>query len=255
MRSTASFANQEKTKFIELWVRGETGQINIDVGQVSEDYYVRGEFPDEGGNLIPSYRNLNTEDVNLNGLLDVDQGEDTGIDGVPGSDGSNVPNDAGNDDWAPPRETSPNFLRINGTEGNSDAQGARFPDTEDLDGDGILNLFNNYFEYSFELGKDSEFLVDSTLFSNGTPTGWKLYRIPLSDALFSVGDPDSSFRQVFNVRMWVNNIQPNGSEFDSIQIAQFDFVGNEWEEEGFAESDTSEVEPAEEKFGITVYNT
>ncbi|RMG39299.1 MAG: cell surface protein SprA, partial [Methanobacteriota archaeon] len=257
MRSTASFPNQEQTRFIEMWVKGDNGQINIDIGRISEDYWVRGEFLDPvTKSMIPSLFNMNTEDQNLNGLLDVEDGEDTGIDGVAGKDGSNVPGDAGDDDWAEPRATRPFFSRINGTEGNSEARGARYPDTEDLDGDGIVNLFNDYFEYSFDLSDHTtEFLVDSTSFPDGTPTGWKLYRIPLRDFTFAVGNPDTNFQQIFYFRIWMNNLKPKPGEYDSVQIATIDFVGNEWEEDGIALTDTSGFVIDEDKFGIAVINT
>ena len=261
MRSTASFPDQQKTKFIELWVKGEKGQVNIDIGQVSEDYWVRGRFPDPNNEsiLIESYANLNTEDRNNNGLLDLDDAnfEDTGIDGVRGSDNSNVPNDAGDDDWADPRNTQPQFLRINGTENNSDAKGARFPDTEDLDGDGTVNTFNNYFSYAFNLDStlDKTFLASRTEFDDGTPTGWKLYRIPIKQYQFKIGDPDTTFQQIFNVRIWVNDIEPTVGRYDSVRIATFDFVGNDWEEIGFKGKDDERFELSESRFGITVYNS
>lgn len=257
MRSTISFADQKKTKFIELWVRGNTGQINIDIGRISEDWYVKRKFPNPNvpGDSLESYANLNTEDKNFNTLLDDD--EDVGIDGVAGGDGTN-PDDAGDDDWVEPRSTQPSFLRINGTEGNGKAQGARFPDTEDLDGDGSLNRFNDYFEYSFSLDdttSGSSYFVTQTYFSNGAPTGWKLYRIPIEDYAFKIGDPDTAFQQIFYVRLWMNNLKPSEENYDSLQIATFDFVGNEWEEEGVARDENSPFVPNEQVFGITVYNT
>ncbi|MEZ4764312.1 MAG: hypothetical protein R3C26_14370 [Calditrichia bacterium] len=59
MRSTISFPDQQKTKFIELWVRGnKVGRWNIDLGRISEDYYVR-FVPDYNNPSIPveSYQN------------------------------------------------------------------------------------------------------------------------------------------------------------------------------------------------------
>ncbi len=266
MRSTLSFADQQKTKFIELWVRGTKGQVNISVGQISEDWYVRGKYPsfNNPNVLVDSYGNLNTEDRNFNGLLDLEEGEDVGIDGVAGADGSGVPNDAGDDDWADPFVTRPAFLRINGTEGSANQQGARYPDTEDLDGDGAVNLFNNYIEYSFNLDTtlDKRYFAGATTFDDGTPTGWKLYRIPLRDTVRThvrrVGNPDTTFQQVLNVRLWINDLPPTPpGQFDSLAIATFDFVGNEWEEAGFTENVDLDntLTLQENKFGIAVYNT
>lgn len=258
MRSTATFADQKKTKFIELWIRGEVGQVNVDIGTISEDFYVRGEFPAPGsGTPIPSYRNLNSEDRNFNGILDrdgVDGTEDTGIDGVAGVDGTNVPNDAGDDDWAAPNESN-FFRRVNGTEGNGQAQGATYPDTEDLDGDNSLNVFNDYFTYSFDLaeGESSPFFADRTI-SNEGPTGWKLYRIPIREYTSKFGNPDTTFKEIRFARLWINDL-PVDQEINRISIATFDFVGNEWEERGFARSPNSPVTLDEERFGISVANT
>ena len=41
MRSTVNFPDQKRTKFIELWVHGQVGQVNIDIGKISEDYFRR----------------------------------------------------------------------------------------------------------------------------------------------------------------------------------------------------------------------
>jgi hypothetical protein len=259
MRSTIAFVDQQKTKFIELWVRGNKGQVNIDLGRISEDYYVRGVFPDYNNPNIPveSYNNLNTEDRNFNGLLDLEDGEDTGIDGVANNNTNPLFMDAGDDDWIAPRDTRPLFLGINGTEGNSQQQGARFPDTEDLDGDGDVNLFNDYIEYSFRLDNpDDPYFAGQTVFDDGTPTGWKLYRIPIRDKNRKLyGNPDTTFQQVFYVRLWMNDLPPTGGQYDSLQIAAFDFVGNEWEEVGWSAKPDDPVSPIENKFGITVYNT
>ncbi len=227
MRSTASFADQQKTKYVELWVKGNKGTINIDVGRISEDYYVTGtNFRGE-----PSLGNLNTEDRNSNGLLE--DNEDTGIDGI-----SNGQGDDDSDDWAAPSRANTadgwDYSRINGTEGNGNAQGARYPDTEDLDGDGQLNTFNDYFTYSFSLDPDDP---DAQKYITGsTEAGWRQFRIPLTEPTGEFGTPDTTFQQVLNVRLWVSDIPVARTleERTRIQIATFDFVGNEWEEEGYA---------------------
>jgi cell surface protein SprA len=223
MRSTGEFSNLSNAIFMELWVRGEEGQLNIDLGTISEDVWIRGQFPDPqaNGELKPSYRRLNTEDRNFDGTLD--EGEDSGIDGVAGQDGTNVPNDAGDDDWAESLVTQPEFARINGTEGNARAQGAKFPDTEDLDSDGILNLSNHYLAYSIDLA-DTTFLAERTFFSDGTPTGWKLYRLPLESYRFSYGDPNLTFHNIRFIRVWMNDIPPMVASYDSVSIVEFNFV-------------------------------
>jgi cell surface protein SprA len=219
------------------------GQINIDVGRISEDFYVR-----QNTTTFQSRRslgNLNTEDFNLNGLLEDD--EDVGLDGVP----SGHPNDDPWDDWIAPQQSTPPFIQINGTENNGSARGAKYPDTEDLDGDGGLNQTNEYFTYSFSLADSVHPYIKGS-----TPKGWKLYRIPIRnyDPQFVVGRPDTNFREIFFSRLWVNDL-PQDNQLHRIQIATFDFVGNEWEEIGVALNDLTPFVKDDSLFSLSVYNT
>ncbi len=242
MRSTASFANQEKTKYIEMWILGNQGTVHIDIGQISEDWYIRGE---------KSYGTLNTEDKNNNGLLEED--EDVGLDGIP--DGK--PGDDPDDNWREPQLNAWNrydgvlYDGINGTEGNSQSREARYPDTEDLDGDGDVSTVNSYFEYTFSLDGSDEnsqrWLVGST------EKGWRQFRIPLKEFTRAVNNPDTTFQQILNVRLWFSDI-PEG-ERTRILIATFDFVGNEWEETGVAQDETSKFVKNDSVFTLAVYNT
>jgi hypothetical protein len=234
MRSTVNFPDQKKTKFIELWVKGRLGQLNIDIGKISEDYYVReNTFTFDNKR---SLGNLNTEDRNLNGLLD--EGEDI---------------------WAKPQDTNPPFLQINGTEGNGEAQGAKYPDTEDLDGNGGLNLANDYFTYSFEMQDTINPYIQGITKREENQSAldaWRLYRIPIRsyDPNFVIGKPDTNFQEIYYVRLWLNGLPPDGNEHN-IQIATFDLVGNEWEEVGFARKEGEPFVKNDSLFSIAVYNT
>ncbi len=243
LRSTVNYPDQKKTKFIEMWVKGTVGHVNIDIGKISEDFYIRRNTINVFGE--PSLGNLNTEDRNLNGLLDLD--EDVGLDGIP----AGQPNADPFDIWAPPQNTNPPFLQINGTEGNGQAQGAKYPDTEDLDDNGGVNLLNEYFTYSFDLSDSLHPYINGS-----TPKGWRLYRIPIRayDPDLVVGNPDTTFQEIYNVRLWMNDL-PQDNIDHAISIATFDFVGNEWEEIGVAANDNSPFELNDSLFSITVYNT
>jgi cell surface protein SprA len=264
MRSTASFADQQRTKYIELWVKGETGVLNIDIGTISEDWVVTGQTL-KGK---PSLSNLNTED--RDGLQVLDEGEDVGIDGLKDADEVGQGDDPAGDNWREPRQGNRadgifdgvDYTGINGTEGNSRARGSAYPDTEDLDGDGQLNTINKYYTYSFSLNPDdnlnNEWQSGSTKYKNGQPTGWRQFRIPLTQPTDSVGQPDRTFQQILNVRLRLSNIE--NTEPERILIATFDFVGNEWQEDGF----TTEVDTlgsptgftkADSIFSLTTYNT
>ncbi len=243
MRSTTSFADQQKTKYIELWIQGWKGTINIDIGRISEDWHL------DGQNYLgeDSRRGLNTEDINENGLLD--DGEDLGIDGVPGSDDPL-------DIWSEPQRGATDrfdgvlYDGINGTEGNGNARGARYPDTEDLNGNSKIDVFNNYFEYSFSL--DSTDQETRKWIVGSTEKGWRQFRIPLKDFSRKIGDPDTLFQQVYFTRLWVSDIP---EERTRILIATFDFVGNEWEEEGISLTDSTGFFKNDSIFTLATYNT
>ena len=63
--------DQTRTKFFEIWLRGDSGKLTIDLGKISEDY---------DGNGI-----LNNEDIPDAGLAlgngFLEDNEDTGLDG------------------------------------------------------------------------------------------------------------------------------------------------------------------------------
>ncbi len=150
--------SQKKYLEIQVKVTAEEGQptpnpvMRIDLGDVNEDFYT------EFGGL--NY--LNNEDVNSDGVLTLD--EDTGLDGIfagqPGAD----PNDVASNDI----DQNGDYPRINGTEAN------RVLDTEDLNGNGVLNSLDRYFSYSFSLS-------DSLYLESVNHAGWRIYRIPLTD--------------------------------------------------------------------------
>ena len=86
-----------------------------------------------------------TEDKNDNTL--VDDGEDTGIDGVRDSGEPNFDSalnpDPSNDNYRFTLTQDPDYSNINGTEGNAvSIDLGRFPDSEDLNGKKIFNSKN-----------------------------------------------------------------------------------------------------------------
>ena len=255
MRSTASYADQQKTKYIELWVLGDTGTVHIDVGRISEDWYIRDQVID--GKTFPANGFLNTEDINNNGLLD--DGEDIGIDGIPHDQPGADPYDL----WREPRRgvnytpDGVDYEGINGTEGNGNARGPRYPDTEDLDGDGQLSTLNAYFEYSFSLDPNDP---DARKWITGsTEKGWRQFRIPLKDWTEKIGSPDESFQQMLFARIWLNGLPVKRTR---IFFATIDFVGNEWEESGYSQplpppqvNDFTDYTKNDSIFTLATYNT
>ncbi len=244
-RSTQSIPDQQETKYIEMWIYlGDSSLIenettlHIDLGNITEDYYVK-----YGG-----YNVLNTEDrVPRNNLLD--DGEDIGLDGIPSENGGD-PEDNWNITPLQNREVFP--FGVNGTEGNGQAQGSRYPDTEDLDADGFLNLSNDYFTYEIKLNPQS--LDAEDYFSADNNNGWYQLRIPLKDYKEKIGSPDESFQQILYFRFWLNNL-PRDTSIHYISVASLDYVANEWKELGIAQNDSSAASPDPDLFSILVYNT
>jgi len=232
--------DQRRSKYLELWVKGDEGVFNIDLGIISEDINANGV--------------LDTEDKVRNGVRDgiLDEDEDTGLDGVAGTDGAGVAGDDGNDDWY--YDTSVNkydYRRINGTEGSADDPDAgRRPDTEDLDKSGYLETENGYFQFSIDLSDTVNQVI-------GTESdGWRLYRVALRDSLaewfHKKGAADVDWRTVKYARMWISGVKRS----TLVQIASLEIVGNKWEELGVARVDSlSQEVGADESFDLAVKNT
>lgn len=204
--------DQSRKRFLEIWVKGKVGSLHVDLGQISED-------------VIPNGA-LDTEDQEENNQRDgiLDEDEDTGLDGLmsSGEPGHEEYSDPNGDDFeyrSEDRSQRYDYSRINGTEGNiDDPDRGRRPDTEDINYNGIVDVFNNYFEYTIDLS--------STDWVEGTHhNGWRLYRIPLKDSstiyYSEVGDPDWNTIQFS--RIWVT-----APESCLVQIASIQLVGNKW---------------------------
>jgi len=225
---SAGYSDQTDSKYLEIWVNGDEGRLHIDLGQISEDVIPNGE--------------LDTEDIPLNGIRNnlLDPGEDVGIDGMRGEDptdwwdiNKNGIRDKGEPISYDYYEYSPgsyNYDHINGTEGNERDTGGRFPDTEDLNGNGSLDVRNDYFEYTFSLGDDHP---DAVYIKGGQDNdyGWRMYRIPLSDYSKKVGDPDMS--RIEYARIWIDNC----AKTTYLRIAEINIVGNDWREMGVVSAD------------------
>lgn len=107
--------------------------------------------------------------------------------------------------------------RVNCTRGNGR------PDSEDLDGDGNLDIDERYMRYLVELDGSSPYLVRDT---TGTGTRFRLYRIPLRGpqainpgGMFTDGD----FRAVKHLRLTVT-----GDAEGAAVLARMRLVGSRW---------------------------
>jgi cell surface protein SprA len=236
--------DQTRTKFLEIWLSGDKGVLNVDLGEISEDINQDGI--------------LNTEDKERNGQRDglLDDDEDTGLDGVfdpqePGFSAA-LPDPSG-DDWN--YSNRYDYSHINGTEGNrDDPDRGRRPDTEDINSNNVLDVANNYYEYSIDLSDPlNKFLADPK-----DNTSWRLYRIPLKEPgnyTTKVGTP--SWGDIRFARIWLSSSEPT-----TVQIASLQLVGNRWQNLGISNLSSRQralpldEPPTEEgEFDVFVINT
>jgi cell surface protein SprA len=223
LSSTASNLVEENIEYIEFWVNIQNAdadtKINIDLGEISED-------------VIPNNK-LDTEDKNSNELID--DGEDTGIDGIldaaerstyPGSE-----SDPGHDDFSFSSSGSKDpdkYQNINGTEGNSILTDAgKLPDTEDLNHNGTLDKTNSYFRYVVPLDTNS---TTNAYIAGGGSNSWYQFKVPLKDYKLAVGSP--SLTVVEGIRVFVTGAQ-NRVHF---RMTEFNLVGNQWQKETTTDS-------------------
>jgi hypothetical protein len=256
----SSYYDQSKSKYLEIWVRGKKGRLHVDLGQISED-------------VIPN-KKLDTEDQPVGGFRNdlLDEGEDTGIDGqfdaneyIVSSWGDTLyyedslltkykrnPKDPHSDDWKW-SEGSTNYRYINGTENSKRDASGYIPDSEDLDRDYTVDLINDYYTADFLLNDDvsNDYVAGRTQFENGRLTGWKLYRIPLSDFKKINPDGNITWQTIESCRLWFDDV----SDEDTVMIAKIEMVGNEWEVEGIATTEHSAFENRENAFEISVVNS
>ncbi|MFC1562650.1 cell surface protein SprA [candidate division KSB1 bacterium] len=235
---STSYFNQNETRFIEFWIKGEKGSVHFDMGLINEDAISNGS--------------LDTEDFvggRPNGILD--PGEDVGIDGIAGRDGTN-PEEKFDDDWSYSFK-SDSYDDVNGTEGNGSStktDGLLLPDTEDMNNNGVLDTRNDYFEYSFTLGRNHPDFDSLVVGGQDNPNGWRLYRIPINRVSKSVGNPDLT--RIEYARIWIEELDIG----EQIEIASINLAGNDWKEVGVSSNiDSVEFKKREGTIATSVINT
>lgn len=187
-------------QYLELWVQGGDNLVDlaVDLGVLNEDTNGNGK--------------LDTEDANGDGVLNA--GEDTGIPPTPGRD----PNPAY---WG-----GPGTLARPGWPG----PGGTVLNTEDMNGNGILETADHYFEYSFTVNWGNS---------------WKHIKIPLNfdqpnntvipTTLSDGSGLDVNFYRteganktvVKQIRVWLKNA---GAPYSGqIRINDLGVTGNRWQ--------------------------
>ncbi len=229
----------ENINFIEIWMQvlsdgrgagsNTPGKLFVDLGSISEDVvpapvpYPTNSPGLNTEDLVPPSTTINNslqtwEDVGLD-MLTNDQeiakyGNVTG-DGDPSGDDYSYNN---------ANPTIPDaYARINGTDNNRNSVNGLYPDTEDLNSNGIVDRVNSYFRY--ELSLDTLASRNPQVVGGGNK-GSKYYqfRIPIRDTVAKIGTP--SFENVEFIRVSFENADTT----IGLRIADFSLVGNQWQE-------------------------
>ena len=285
--------DQSQSKYMDIWLNTSAVQdsnlvLHIDIGYISEDMNNNGSLDTEdediyGPGLGDGILDDN-EDIGLDGCTDI---YETGWGGclenqemtfadycelgdsavnlnICYDDEGNINSDPNNDNWSYEQYSS-DYDNINGTEGNGQSTDYRYPDSEDLDNDQSLDIINDYFTYSLNVDGDPN-LENQTYDDNGEPTGWKLYRILLTNFTTESMSSDVStisWDDVRTMRLWTgydtsSNIDQSEFSGDNLlRIAKIEIVGNEWKELGTTTIDeiSNDSFEADSSFAITVINT
>ena len=165
-------------------------------------------------------------------------------------------NDPNGDNWCYNTSgcsSTSNYSQANGTEGNGQAMGYRYPDSEDLNKNNTLDTLNNYFSATVfpKMPIDlPESMVVTATESDGISTGWKLIRIPLS-GFTKIGSPKWNDVPTFRIRL-----ETTVSSNQNLKIAKIELVENDWREMGIISSSSSYDEIIEDPyFSVSVINT
>lgn len=226
-------------KFLRMWIRADHGEMWVDIGTVSEDalrYNASGDVTSPN-QLLDSEDDPATPDGRL------DAGEDNGLDGVAGVDGTGTPGDDGNDDFEfdETKPVSTRFDKINGTEDNNEF------DTEDLNGNFTLDTTEKFFRLKLDLADDQRFVI-----SQNPVTGWKLLEIPLNDSTVFVPYFNPDIRRIKHARLTFTKF----TQSDTVMIASMEIAGNRWLEMGVRSADSTAVPvEADEEVTVSVRNT
>jgi cell surface protein SprA len=223
---------------LEIWMQIEgddlqDAKLYIDLGKISERVIVDPRIPSNGG--LHTEDGITADAPTINGTLN--PGEDVGLDGLTDEQERALFPELGDDpsgDNFHYVQGTLDFSGINGTEGNSVTEAGLFPDTEDINRNGVLDLINSYFEYEIPL--DTVKAIRDKKIVGGGNKGWYQFRIMLSDYKTTIGSP--SLDVVETIRMHIAGTNKKVT----LRMVQLDIVGNQWQTMVFRDSTGAVVE-------------
>ncbi len=241
MQAFYTAENFSEKKFLEVWVKGDEGNLFVELGtRMNEDIPRWGRAYAGSDFLIPPNGILDTED--RNGNFELEPGEDTGLDGVALDDDKWIyvrdSLDDGRDDYPDRLNTFQDSLKMHRKEGN------RRLDSEDLNRDHTPELKNEYFRYKIDL-------ESAELVANEGLDGWKMYRIPMRDSTYYEKIEDPNFENILYARIWITGVNTT----TRISIAEIAIVGTKWKDRGVRFHTSDSLDPSGGKFLITYRNS
>lgn len=180
---------------IQIWMqiaedKPKGARLYIDLGRINED-------------VIPNNK-FDMEDKNLNGLLE--NGEDTGLDGLPDKQEpfydeiTNTDPSGDNFNYSYSKMAFSNFY---GTENNAlSIANMKLPDTDDVDGNLDLERRNDFYRYEIQLDSldaEKRYIVEKG------GSGWIKIRIPVSAFTSAIGQPVENSPML--MRLWFGGAQ------------------------------------------------
>jgi len=212
--SSASGADYSDKEFLEMWLRvkgNENLKLHIDIGVVSED-------TDEDGVLDSEDLPLDLLDVNGDRKRDI---LDISIDELPDEHKykANGSLDSGEDTgWL-----YDIFPSSSGQVGGQIEIGKENTvlDTEDLNGDIVLDIIDSYLELTIPLND-----IPENWIKRSTKNDWFFLNIPLESATPHGRIPNLEF--VKHIRIWLEKSVP-GPVTGTLEWASMELVGNQWE--------------------------
>lgn len=251
VRYFGSPLDENRVKLFEVRIKATSGKIHFDFGAINEDL---------NGN-----DNVDSEDRDNSDF--VEEGEDTGLDGImdpnevaegeeydpsvnPDPNGDNwysfydkegkcpLPNNGcdaiDGDDY----NHTQYYDFLNGTEGNvNDGGSAQLPDKESYSPG--FTTEDSYFSYVIDLDNDPDrFIVEESKRypdDDITQTPWVTYRIPIrdSDVLEGIVTSDPSVQPEWNkishVRIWMEGDE-GSVKWDTVEVADWYFVQPSWKD-------------------------
>jgi len=257
-----------RAKFLELWIRGDNGQLHIDLGEISERISLPLDNPifNDPTNRDIYPNGFRTEDNPLGNLPTGDDvaspEEDIGLDRLTDADerrifaeiypGLSVPDDPSGDNFQDVNRSSTNIRDryppgLNGASGNNTERNSR-PDSEDLNSNGFLDTRESFIRYSVDLSTNRGFSSETRAYSGnstlvpGTESNafielggasnppWRLLRIPLKGQE-APRTLEGAPDTTFSNAVDYVRFWVEHNDTTTVQLYTFKAVGSDWQED------------------------